>query len=389
MGKSALLALVLLSGPVGATQPESERLEYSVIPAVTYNRDDGLGMGLLGVLADFEEQYWPYRFRLEVLTFYYLREEVNGNLELPTHVHWVLVDFPGLLGPLVRIRFQAGYASLNRFYYGLGNDTPASEGSGRFYQFERAGPPIELTTRVTLPYNFYLVGIAQFTYNFIEVFDGSKLESDIDGDAGTFTRDALFGASEHALLLFKLSLEWDTRDHETVPRSGMFHEVQLQGGFGVPEDFGFGAVSLTSRFYQSLWREYLVVAARVLADLYFGRPPFYLMPYLGDPWSVRGVPAGRYRGKVRVVGNLELRSRFAAVQAGGHQFHFGVAAFVDTGRVWTDYDAHPELDGKGHGLKVGIGGGLRFQWGETVILRFDTAWSPDGLGYYLDISHIF
>jgi hypothetical protein len=65
--------------------------------------------------------------------------------------------------------------------------------------------------------------------------------------------------------------------------------------------------------------------------------------------------------------------------------------FFDTGRTWADYRALTHLDGEGLGLKIGAGGGLRLQWGETFLIRVDPAWSPDAdpVGFYVDINHAF
>ena len=61
----------------------------------------------------------------------------------------------------------------------------------------------------------------------------------------------------------------------------------------------------------------------------------------------------------------------------------------DTGRVWTSLDPEPELDGEGAGLKYGVGGGVRFQWGEAFLVRVDAAGSADGTGFYFGVNHAF
>lgn len=369
--------------------PEAtSRLEYSAVPAVTYNRDDGLGVGLLGVLAQLEAPYQPFRWRFELLTYFNLRQDQSGKIFAPTHAHWLLVDLPQIF-PSTRMKFQAGYASLNRFYYGLGNRSQSANSSSREVQYQRAGLPMELTARVSLPANLFLTGIVQFTHNDITVYEDSRLKRDMGGSSGDKVQSVLHGVDEHALTLLKLGLEWDTRDHEVVPTNGMLHEIQAQGGLGMPDTFYFGAVRASFSGFYRLLSHYLVLAARLSGQASFGQMPFYLLPRVGGPRSVRGVPLARYLGMARVIGNLELRSRFIKWGSAAHTFHLGTVAFVDAGRVWADLERNSALDGEGLGLKVGTGGGIRFQWGETVLLRFDGAWSPDGVGYYVDISHAF
>jgi hypothetical protein len=106
---------------------------------------------------------------------------------------------------------------------------------------------------------------------------------------------------------------------------------------------------------------------------------------------VRGVPAQRYYGKIKAFSNVELRSELFSLRILGEDRRFGLAAFCDFGRVWTDYRAHPELDGTGWGLKYGLGGGLRIASGESFVLRADVGWSPDAhpVSAYLVSGHAF
>ena len=62
---------------------------------------------------------------------------------------------------------------------------------------------------------------------------------------------------------------------------------------------------------------------------------------------------------------------------------------VDSGRARWTYQPHPELDGPSAVPKFGVGGGPRVRWGETFVVRFDAAWSPDGVGLYVNANHAF
>ncbi len=113
---------------------------------------------------------------------------------------------------------------------------------------------------------------------------------------------------------------------------------------------------------------------------------------IGGGKAVRGVPAQRYYGKVKVFGNLEVTTPIRSFTLRGKALVLGLAAFLDGGRTWTELGrAHPELDGTGLGLKYGVGGGLRLQEGRTFLLRLDLAWSPDArpLGAYFAAGQIF
>jgi hemolysin activation/secretion protein len=145
----------------------------------------------------------------------------------------------------------------------------------------------------------------------------------------------------------------------------------------------------------------VVLAGRLAGDVLYGDPPFYELARFEDTYAigglngVRGVPAQRYYGKVKVLGNVELRTEIVTFRALGKPVTFGVTAFLDGGRVWADTTPRPDLDGGGSGgiagLKYGVGGGVRFQSGSAFVLRGDVAWSPDAtpIGAYVAAGQMF
>jgi hypothetical protein len=95
------------------------------------------------------------------------------------------------------------------------------------------------------------------------------------------------------------------------------------------------------------------------------------------------------------VTNLELRSMFFRFAISNQRFGIGALAFVDAGRLWTDYRpvtlGRRNIDGPFSDIKVGLGGGLRLTWGETLVIRVDPAYSPtdENFGFYIDINQVF
>ena len=71
-------------------------------------------------------------------------------------------------------------------------------------------------------------------------------------------------------------------------------------------------------------------------------------------------------GRVKVLGNLELRAMFLSFMLFDQRWRLGTSAVADAGRLWADYRIDPVLDGTGLGLKYGLGGGPRLQIGETA-----------------------
>ncbi len=388
---------------------DPNRLEIGGTPALGYDNNTGFAFGAIVTLAKFSEEDDPYAWRLEALAYMSVMELEAGRWDFPFHDHHVLFDAPGLWDGRLRLNLKVAFSrTLNNGYYGFGNgaayDESLEAANSTYYQYDWIHPHADAKARIRLWHGdlgkLDLIAGTGFTYNVINVFDGSLLAGDLAGGSGSVVQDLVVGASNHSLLTGIVGVSWDTRDHDFSPSRGMFHEVSLRGGAGLGEGFGYGGANATSRFFFPLWGEYCVLAARMMVDVSFGDVPIYLLPsheglYPGDTTggasSIRGVPGKRYHGKVKVLGNLELRSKILPFEIYGERFNLGAITFVDAGRVWAELEPRPDLDDGGARYKVGAGGGLRLQWGETFILRGDVAYSPteDTLGYYVDINHIF
>jgi outer membrane protein assembly factor BamA len=130
-----------------------------------------------------------------------------------------------------------------------------------------------------------------------------------------------------------------------------------------------------------------IFASRFVASFQVGRVPFYDLAQggvfepqylLGGENGVRGVPQGRYAGRVKMVANTEIRATpFPRFRLLGQRLRIGTTAFFDAGRTWSDYQVTSPADGTSLGLKYGVGAGVFLQWGEAAIFRVDVAYSPD------------
>jgi len=402
----ALLGLVLV-GSGAAAAPPPDRLEPGGTPVLMYNTDIGVGFGALGALARFRPGCPPpFCWRVEVLAMASAREAPGGGLELPYHDDYIRLDLPGLAGGRLRLNVTLGFGRyLTSGYYGLGNasavDEQALEARPRHHQYDRIYPQLEVRGRLSLLPHLQLMIGGSLTYNWINLYEGSQLAREAQsGDPRL--RDLLRGAERHGVAELLLGWIWDSRDHDYAPSRGGFHEISWRAcpGLSTAGDLAYGGLNLTARQFWPLWRRRLVLAARLMTDLLLGQPPFYelarhggLVPRsaIGGKDAVRGVPQERYHGKVKLLGNLELRARLLPFAVRRQRFVLGAVLFVDSGRVWADYSDSERFDGEGLGLKVGAGGGLRLRWGETFILRGDVAYSPDAdpVGVYVDVNHVF
>ncbi|TNE50155.1 MAG: hypothetical protein EP343_09500 [Deltaproteobacteria bacterium] len=400
-------------------KPDPHRVEWGILPAIAYDSDTGFGFGLVGTLAKFHPKFSPYRWRLEALIFMTLKVDDKGQVTLPFHDDYLIMDFPGLANQRLRLTGKVGFARYsNAGYYGFGAASSFEQekvkANPQTYQYDRIYPNASLNARLDLlrqgQHKLQLFLGTTFVYNWINVYQGSVLESELEqrkeaSEKGQFLQATLLGVTSHPLWLFEVGLIYDSRNHEYAPSSGMFHEVSFRGSPGIAERLYFGGVNATARFYVPLWKEYLVFAARLMADVLFGNVPFYEQARYGGffpkdgpggGYAVRGVPLHRHHGKIKLIGNLELRSKIVGFSIAGERFNIGITGFFDAGRVWSDASLaseslYQQLDGNGAILKYGAGGGLRIQWGETFIIRADFSYSPldDNVGVYIDVNHIF
>jgi outer membrane protein assembly factor BamA len=287
-------------------------------------------------------------------------------------------------------------------FYGIGNASPwPPPGAVRAdYEYQRIHPTGAAQARLALTKGWFLQGGVQYTHNSIIITDNSLLARLRAGDSASASFLRGDPSASHGVGLLDLGVMYDTRDNETVTRHGMFHSahVRISPPLGRYLPYAYQQVNATARFYVSPWPRWLTVSYRLVGDLLFGSPPFYeLARYeetaaVGGVKGVRGVPAQRYYGKVKVFQNLEARSEIWPFRLWGKPMVLGVALFADAGRVWSELTPrHTDLDGTGVGLKYGLGGGLRLKQGETFVVRVDLAWSPDArpVGAYFAAGEIF
>lgn len=428
----AALAAAMLARPDAARAEEQEqeqvqaqedpnRHEWAVLPVLGGNSDIGFLFGGIFVLARMREGYDPYRWRA-LLQLAASVKEGPDRYELPVHEDILVLDMPDLLDDRLRLYSVLGFTkNIIAGYYGLGNASSArARDTKRGLQYGVTRPFIKEDLRISLGGPLSIVTSVGFAYYVFDIYPGSKLEQDIDAaaqdsdagsaltpdnrpfDSSAVPSETLYGIGSHGRLGLALGLVYDSRDDETYATRGSFTELAVRGSPGVltgAEHLYLGWTAST-RVFAALHGEHLVLALRACVDLLHGRVPFYelaevggLAPFnaLGGAHGVRGVPAGRYHGKLKILGNLELRSVFYRFDIVSHRFALGAGLFFDSGRLWSDIPPRSDLDGSGVELKFGTGGGLRIHWGDTVVIRFDVAYSPDArpVAIYLDLGQAF
>ena len=392
--------LVLAAGAARATDPlnssdqtssedaakKEPRNELNLVPLFGGSTDIGIGGGFFAGLARLQKGYDPYVFNLEAAGLVTFKGGTDG-IELPVQDLFVKLTVPRLAGLPLRLEVRPSYTWEILRYYGLGNgslDATRRGATSAFVSYRRLHPQLDSTVRFRIVDHFAGLGGFRLTGNWLQTESDSTLVR--DQQTGSAEVKKLLGTSvAHGVLLLKTGVQWDDRDNELSTHGGTFEEVNVKFSPGGSDAFPYryGNVNLIARAFVPLSKPSMTLAVRVAFDLLLGDAPFYELSRFEDTYAlggsggVRGVPAQRYYGKVKLFGNAELRTELVSFHALGKPMLFGVVGFFDAGRVWADTHPEPALDGAGTGLKYGAGGGLRLQSGSAFVLRLDIAWSPD------------
>ena len=421
---SFLTAGLLATGAVRADEPytpsaetvfptvvvDESKTELGFVPIVGGDSDIGLGVGELSALARLDPLHLPYAWRLEsgaMITFKPNGVSMLTGLRFPYQDYYFFLSVPDVLPGRMRLELRPAFTDETTLNYsGLGNASesaehpPPGQGRAHYYKYGRIHPSIKAKARLTLGRRLFVEVANAFTYSVLDVHPGSKLARDMEGASGAAIKKLVGSPTPHAVDLFEYAIVLDDRDDETSTHKGQWHLLRLRLSPGGTETFPYRYAQATAivRFYTSPIPRWLTFAARLVGDALVGDPPFYELtrfsddtPALGGAKGVRGVPGQRYYGKIKVFGNIELRSELVPFHLFGKALLLGAAVFFDGGRLWTDWKAHPELDGTSVGLKYGVGGGLRLKQGETFLVRADVAWSPDArpVGAYFGAGQMF
>lgn len=375
--------------------------EMNFFPIVGGDSDVGFGLGQVSDIARLGTTEGTFRWRLEDAAFVTFKIR-DGSLIVPFLDIYALLTVPSFgPGGRFRLELRPSYTDERTLgYYGMGNASPnLADVSEQQREYRRIHPTLAGRLRMRMLDSFFATAGTSYTQSWLEIPQDSLLVQQ-QSTGSPEVCQLLGGFGSHAVELLEVGLEYDTRDNETVTQRGQYHALlaRMSPSLGSYLPYQYVQLDFTGRFYTNPIPRWLSVSLRVVGDVFLGTPPFYELarfddtPAIGGGKAIRGVPAQRYHGKVKLFENLEARSELFHFTVKNKALILGTALFFDSGRTWTEpFHRHAELDGTGIGLKYGIGGGLRLQEGKTFVVRADLAWSPDAqpIGGYFSAGEIF
>ena len=382
-----ILLLATAASSLAAQRPAG--VEFSGIPALNFDADEGLGYGAILALYKYEPGSTTYRWTVQPTLFMTTRGRRDYTL---------FFDAPSSDTRPWRVTAYAGREQqLAAPYYGIGNETaydPSLEtGPTRYYYrygLDRLRASADVQHTLGRPSLRYLIGAGASSEKVdLTPFDsGSTLiESDMNGRQPAATRTNYVRAG----------LTWDTRDREIGTTSGTWADLLVQRvDSKLGASWNYTRWTAATRHYQPLGRR-VTLANRLVLQNTVGDAPFYSLAELpttqksqdglGGTSSIRGIPKDRYVGKGILVSNNELRWRAADFGLIGRQSSLVLSGFVDAGRVWSD---GVDLSSALRELHSGYGGGVRLGFGPSFVISTDVGHSSQSTAaIYIGLGYLF
>lgn len=373
----------------GADEPgdagvPSRRFDIVPLPALGFDSQLGVIFGANVGLYWRAPHLQPFEYAIAALAIFTTGGAHDHSLR------FTAVDF---LGSGLRPSVLVGYVrELYRNFYGIGNSVsvtmpgdPGWNPTFHSYTFDSLYGALD----VERPFATHFVIGARYQLRSLDtkLYEGSLLAAMRPNEARLLRNGELH-----------LDLGYDSRDVEASPTRGLFLQAGVRFSHAaLASESSYVGAQLQLRGYWSLFGlgPRLVVAARLLFDVLAGDVPVALLPtftgrthYLdgvGGANSVRGLLRFKYVGKMKALGNLELRSRLLRFLPFGREFDIWAVGFVDVGRAWAEvapeggpFDFHPAF-----------GGGLRFTFVTDFVLRVDYGSGEGNHAFAVVIENLF
>ena len=319
-----------------------------ITPAVGYNPDDGISLGLRDVYTvnGFQQNPFSQQHRFKV-GFFFATSGLDLNYE---------GEFAGLFNDfnfLVTGRYTTPTFAQN--FFGFGNQSNNFDDElGKDYNRIRMSR-VEAAAGILRNSDYGSTFKLRALFQNIDVEDN---EGRILDDINVVDQDSrkTFGSIE-------ATYEYHSADDELAPTRGM--DFNLTGGLTNSlshSDDRFAYLNPSLGFYNAISRDRkLVLKTTGRSQIRFGEDyEFYQAASLGQGNGLRGYRFDRFSGKSSLSGSADIRYSFNSFSTGFLPLQLGVLAGYDIGRVWVkDGDSKVWHDSYGIGLWVNSASALQ------------------------------
>ncbi|UCS94404.1 outer membrane protein assembly factor [Echinicola marina] len=327
---------------------------WSFIPAVTYSPETslGIGAGAIKVFKSKKMEEQGLRPSSMPITFIYtLKQQAILELDLDLWKNYNK-DYINARLELTDYPFK---------FYGIGNDMSIDHQED------------------------YATKYAYFHLNYMrrimpKVYVGPRLEFRTDNiyekqENGMLESGEVLGSDDPRVSGMGLKLNYDSRDDIFQPKGGAYHQftwMTFQPFLG--SKFTYNRYELDLRKYMPVW-ENKILAMQAWWSFIDGEAPFQQMSLIGGSKRMRGYFDGRYREKMAMVYQAELRLPVYG--------NLGLVLFGNTGQV-ANKVAQYAFDR----FHYGAGFGVRYRMNdEGINIRIDFAFG-DQTAFYFGLNEV-
>lgn len=297
-----------------------------IIPAVGYNPDDGMKIGLRASYDIYGFQRNPFTTRHSISAGYYFATQ-SFDVYYDAQFANMWKNYNLLLGA----NFTS--PSFTRNFFGYGNETvnPEEELGMDFnrIRLSRIGGEVGLVRES--PFGSFFKYVATFEGVKIDESDGRFISDDVITDADYFERKYFFGIEG--------IYRYESYDNTLNPSNGMKFQLKVGGKMNTNDaNKIFGYVEPYLGFYRAIAAEgKLVLNPRVQAEVNIGDDfQFYQAATLGGENGLRGFRSNRFAGESAFATGADLRYSFDQFKTPLLPVQIGIFGGYDIGRVWLD-----------------------------------------------------
>jgi outer membrane protein assembly factor BamA len=345
-------------------------MSFYPMPAFSADKDAGLSGGVLAGLVFTDERGIQNALLSAAVTYQHL-VQWNGEVEWRWAPDpWSLVDVDGYYAQRVENSLRLFYEDFNAFdtfhvrlesldfrsttdrFFGVGDNTPHGAESVRTsneYRAEaRAGPKLSDTWDVeaTVRWRKFRIGDSLIT-DHPQTTDLYPQEPGIEGGS---------------VVAGGVRFVHDSRENPTTPTSGNFVNAYFERAeFLSPLDdqsYWLTGASVVTLWPMDLERQFVTVVNIATQVAVGSAIPFWELPALGGPTTLRSYNGGRFVNKGMVLFNVEERIRVVRTSLFDVIGDVQLAPFFDLGKV---FDSSDDLVGKGVLQNFHYSGGLGFR----------------------------
>ena len=344
--------------PPEKSKGSSHNLAFTIVPGPTYNPSLGWGLMVIPLAmydVDPEDKVSPGS-----TTGLFGLATTNGSWAAGFQQKLYLAQ------DTWRLKAMAGVVSVNQRFYGYGGNP----GSNFINMTMEAGFATAEGLYKVLPGAYAGLQLAYRQSRFLGQGSDASAILDAAGINQTWVRN----------FLPALRFDYDTRDSQTAPWSGLLTEFTFKGASeALGSSNSYTRISVIySQFHALDAPKHHVLAWNVNVQGGFGDVPFDEYPDVGGHKGLRGYLRGQFTDKNMVTAQAEWRW--------GFWHRMGTVLFAGVGKVFPAWDDIHAAE-----LLPSVGFGLRFDAipERRMHARFDFAWGKEGGTVYFSVGEAF